>query len=594
MKYRRSLVALLGVLALLTGLTPWAHGQFGAGLSGGPPPVTVEVLSEADGVPPGAALRIAARLQIPEGWHINAHRPLDEFLIPTVLTIEPAEGFSIQRTVYPEAKLAAFSFSEEELAVYEHEAMVGVLLEVGADVAPGDYTLRGSLRYQACNDTVCAPPRTIPVNLPVRVVAVGAPVSRLHEDVFAALDFEADPGGDDAPVGAPDPDATPDADDDWRAHVDAFRVTGRNSGYMNSPAFIQWVDDVESGAGGDSLNAFAGRGALAIILLTLIGGLALNLTPCVLPIIPINLTIIGAGARAGSRARGFALGGVYGLAIALIYGVLGTVAVLTGASFGAINASPWFNLGIAVLFIVLGLAMFDVLMIDFSRFQARVGLKRGEKGSFALAFTMGCVSALLAGACVAPVVIFVILLSRDLYAAGSGVALGLPFLLGLGMALPWPFAGAGLSFLPKPGAWMTRVKYAFGVFILAFAAYYGYLGYELFAERYLLDPEEVQASVATLDDAGWTDSLAGGLERARAENRPVLVDFWATWCKNCLTMNRTTFKDPEVMRRLDDYVKIKYRAQFPDEPPARDVMDRFGVGGLGLPVYVILEPTDGS
>ncbi|MEA3366213.1 MAG: thioredoxin family protein, partial [Candidatus Hydrogenedentes bacterium] len=370
-----------------------------------------------------------------------------------------------------------------------------------------------------------------------------------------------------------------------------FTVAGRTSGYMGGEAFIEWVEGVQAGTIDSDLNVFAGKSVLAIIVLTLVGGLALNLTPCVLPLIPINIAIIGAGARAGSRGRGFALGGVYGLAIALVYGVLGVVAVLTGSSFGNINASPWFNLVIAIVFVLLGLAMFDIIIIDFSRFQSKVTIDKSRKGTFYLAFGMGAIAALLGGACVAPVVIFVILLARDLYQANP-IALALPFLLGLGMALPWPFLGAGLSFLPKPGGWMNKVKYVFGVFILAFAAYYGHLSYELFIERYGVDEATVVSSVADLDEEGWTPSLAEGLAQAKAEGKPVLIDFWATWCKNCLTMNQTTFKDPQVQDILDDYIKVKYQAQQPDASPARDVMEQFGVGGLGLPVYVILEPKE--
>jgi thiol:disulfide interchange protein len=63
------------------------------------------------------------------------------------------------------------------------------------------------------------------------------------------------------------------------------------------------------------------------------------------------------------------------------------------------------------------------------------------------------------------------------------LGLALPFVLGLGMALPWPFAGAGLSFLPKPGAWMVKVKYGFGMIIFGFAAWYGYVGLGLSGEQ---------------------------------------------------------------------------------------------------------------
>ena len=81
----------------------------------------------------------------------------------------------------------------------------------------------------------------------------------------------------------------------------------------------------------------------------------------------INLAIIGAGAQAGSRGRGLLLGATYGAAMAVVYGVLGVFVILTAGTFGTINSSPWFNLAIAVLFVVLALAMFDVIVIDFSR-----------------------------------------------------------------------------------------------------------------------------------------------------------------------------------------------------------------------------------
>jgi len=303
--------------------------------------------------------------------------------------------------------------------------------------------------------------------------------------------------------------------------------------------------------------------------------------------IPINLAIIGAGSQAGSRARGFALGGAYGLAMAAVCGVLGLVVILTAGTFGTINSSPWFNFGIATLFVVLALAMFDVLHIDFSRLQSKLTFGSGGNGSMVVAFGMGGVAALLAGACVAPVVIQVIIFSSNLYSTGTPAALALPFLLGLGMGLPWPIAGAGLSFLPKPGAWMVRVKQAFGVFILATAAYYGWIGYGLVAQRWV-DADEVMGSVAELAEEGWHTTLAGALAEAEADGKLVLVDIWATWCKNCLTMDKTTLKHPDVEAALEDYVKVKFRAEDLNASPAREVMKR--LGAVGLPAYGVLRP----
>ena len=241
-----------------------------------------------------------------------------------------------------------------------------------------------------------------------------------------------------------------------------------------------------------------------------------------------------------------------------------------------------------MLFVVLALAMFDVIVIDFSRFQSRLQIGNNEKGSFLAAFGMGAVAALLAGACVAPVVIQVILFSSDLYAAGTTVALLLPFCLGIGMALPWPMAGAGLSFLPKPGTWTVRVKHAFGFFILATAAYYGYVAYGIFENRWV-DAGAVASSVEEKLEEGWYASMSEGLEAARAEDKLVLVDMWATWCKNCLTMDQTTFKDPDVAAKLDAYVKIKFQAEDPSSSPAKEIMNRFSA--IGLPTYAILRTT---
>ena len=186
----------------------------------------------------------------------------------------------------------------------------------------------------------------------------------------------------------------------------------------------------------------------------------------------------------------------------------------------------------------------------------------------------------------APVLIAVLALSSTLYAKGIATALFLPVLLGVGMALPWPLAAAGLAVLPKPGAWMVRVKQAFGIFIFGFAAYYGWQAYELGTANWV-DDTEVASSVQEMLDEGWYSSMADGLEAAKAEGKPVLVDMWATWCKNCLTMDKTTFKDETVLARLDDYVKIKFQAQNPDESPAKEVMERFE--GIGLPTYAILR-----
>ena len=111
-----------------------------------------------------------------------------------------------------------------------------------------------------------------------------------------------------------------------------FRTAG---GYMNADAFLAFLDDRPA-------ETFQWRGWITILLI-LAGGILLNLTPCVLPMIPINLAIIGA---AGNRRTGILYGSAYALGITAAYGSLGLFSLFTGSIFGALQASPWFNLGI--------------------------------------------------------------------------------------------------------------------------------------------------------------------------------------------------------------------------------------------------------
>jgi len=550
-------------------------------------PAEVTPLLESDQVPQGSEVRAALTVRLPDGFHVQSDAPRDPSLIRTALTVQPPEGISVAEIVYPPSTDLKQLGVEELLAVFDQEFAIGLRLAVGRDVPEGPVDIPVGLRYQACNDTTCFAPATARVSIALRVVAPGTPVTAQHGDVLDTLAF----GSGRAPTDlaeAPDPPVVASAEGDGGgeeiARLDGFTLLGSTGGYLGSDAFLTFVHNAENGISEPGL--FEGRGPLAILLIVFLGGLALNLTPCVLPMIPINLAIIGAGAQAGSRRRGLLLGSAYGAAMALVYGVLGLIVILTAGTFGTINASPWFNAAIAALFVVLGLAMFDVVTIDFSRFQPGTVGASG-RGTFVLAFTMGGVAALLAGACVAPVVIQVVLFSSDLYANGLTGALALPFMLGVGMAIPWPFAGAGIAALPRPGPWMVRVKQAFGVMILATAAYYGYVAYGIVANRWV-DPASVASSVEEKLKEGWHASLADGLAQADLEHKPVLIDMWATWCKNCLTMDKTTLADPEVKAALDGYVRIKFQAEDPSVEPARSVMER--LGAVGLPTYAILRP----
>ncbi len=381
---------------------------------------------------------------------------------------------------------------------------------------------------------------------------------------------------------------------DWAREFEGFTVKGQQTGYLNAAEFNTFLDRAVAGQGtADPLARFQNMGMLATLLLIVAGGFLLNFTPCVLPMIPINLAIIGAGSRARSRTEGFRNGAVYGLGMALAYGTLGLVVVLTGSKFGTLNSSMWFNVGIALVFVVMALGMFDVLNIDLSRFSGAgpsgSQAARGALAQNAVVLSLGVMSALLAGACVAPVVISVVLLATNFYAKGAVAGLLLPFLLGVGMALPWPFAGAGLTFLPKPGRWMKYVKYGFGMMILAFAVYYGHLAWHA-RQTAGGSITGAAATVGSVNHApGETDrELLAALQQARATGRPLFVDFHASWCKDCSAMDETVFNRTEVKDHLQRFVAVRYAAEQPNAAPAKPLLDHFNI--VGMPAYLVLSP----
>ena len=298
-----------------------------------------------------------------------------------------------------------------------------------------------------------------------------------------------------------------------------FKLERSADGYLPAEKFLGFLTGDESKY---SAFTFAGKGFLMMLLLAILGGIALNLTPCVLPLLPVNLAMIGAGQASGNgRFTRIWHGIAYGAGIMITYGLLGVVSVLMGTTFGGIDSSWIFNAAVAVIFVVLALAMFDLFSIDFSRFGASVRMP--ESAHFGGIFLMGALSAVLAGACVAPVLAAALVQAAKMVAHGDYYGLALPFALGFGMALPWPVAAAGIGLFPKPGRWMMRVKQLLGVLILGLAAYYGWTAWNLFADG----RAEAAGIASAQESAGATAEINAALKESAATGRPVLLDFTA-------------------------------------------------------------------
>jgi hypothetical protein len=134
--------------------------------------VGVDAAGPSGAVAAGSTFQVTVSLQIKGGYHINAQKPSEDYLIGTSLKLAPPAGLTVGKVAYPAAKLVKFSFSETPLAVYEGTARIVATMKSDASLAPGQQTVPGKLTFQACNDQACLPPSTVDVSA---VVEIGAP-----------------------------------------------------------------------------------------------------------------------------------------------------------------------------------------------------------------------------------------------------------------------------------------------------------------------------------------------------------------------------------------------------------------------------------
>lgn len=361
---------------------------------------------------------------------------------------------------------------------------------------------------------------------------------------------------------------TADSEDaaDSAAAADATLPPRVAQGYMEAESLLAFLRGERPAA--------LPASALALVLTLLLAGAAMNLTPCVLPMVSVNLIVIGKSPRRGL---------LYGLGIALAYGLLGVLAAVGGLAFGTIQSSPVFQALVALVFAALGLSLCGAFSLDLTRFRGRPGASPAGRDGALFPFFMGALSAVLAGACVAPILISVLVLTADLHARGNPLACGIPFVLGLGMALPWPFLGAGLKVLPKPGGWMKWVNRVFAVLVFGLALWHGRQAVRGFCGAGA-DPS---AAAGLASHAATPATFPGLFASLGAQGKPIFVDCWATWCKNCAAMERGPLRDSRVVEALKGYSVIRLQAE-----DLAELKRLPGFGGIqGLPAFLVFEQT---
>ncbi|MHB1281770.1 MAG: protein-disulfide reductase DsbD [Acidithiobacillus sp.] len=377
-----------------------------------------------------------------------------------------------------------------------------------------------------------------------------------------------------------------------------------------------------------------------------LSGLGLAFTPCIFPMIPILSTLI-VGQEAGrgkQRSRALALSIAYVLGMSLTYTIAGVLAAVTGAYMQAAFQSPWVLGAFAFVFVLLALSMFDFYELQVpSSIQTRLaGMGRG--GHLFGTFVMGALSALIVGPCVAaPLAGGLLFISQTGNVFLGGLSL---FALSLGMGVPLLIIGTSAGhLLPRAGAWMDAVKAVFGVLMLGVAIWLlarvlpGPVSLALWAALAVISAIYLGAlDVMVAGASGWRrfwkgvgvlllayglvmglgalsgagDPLqplipytAGAAHQetrtdaphfsvvktpealqnalAQAKGKPVLVDYWAGWCVECVRMDKVTFANPQVGAALQGWVLIRVDVT-KDDAVSRALLKRYNL--VGPPAFI--------
>ena len=229
----------------------------------------------------------------------------------------------------------------------------------------------------------------------------------------------------------------------------------------------------------EQLQTYLSANSLLAYPAAFVAGLLISFTPCVYPVIPIQLGFIGgqtAASLEGEKksvfsSRGLTLSLLFVVGMSLVYAALGAFAALTGTLFGSWAASPWVYILMGNVVLLLALSMFDVFSLQAPQFLSRWNPEKKGKG-YISALLVGASSGLIVGPCTAPALgatlAYVGTQGNPLF--GASVLFVFAFGMGALMILLGSFSGL-LTLMPRSGAWMQRVKIIFGVLMLIIAEY---------------------------------------------------------------------------------------------------------------------------
>ena len=381
---------------------------------------------------PGDTVTLAVLIDIKDGFHINADagqiKPFEDIkLYPTqVQVLTASEGLTIESASYPQARPFKVEYATEELMSFDGRTIITLSMKLDEQIPLGSVDLDIQVEYQACSDRFCLFPVKKKLHATLAVVASGTPATRVNAELFSNL---------------PDP-------------TDASLVRGIQF------SLFGWEFAV---------NPEAGLGRIMLLLVAAFGGMLLNLTPCVLPLIPIK--IISLSHAAEDRRRCFFLGLMMSLGVLAFWALLGVLIALV-SDFTATNQLfqyPLFTILVGTIIAIMASGMFGFFSLRLPRFFYMIN---PQQNSLHGSFTLGILAAVLSTPCTAPF----------MGAAAAWAATQTPLItlstftaIGGGMALPYLLLSASpglVNRMPKAGPASELIKQVMGLFMLAAAAYF--------------------------------------------------------------------------------------------------------------------------
>ncbi|HVA84140.1 MAG TPA: cytochrome c biogenesis protein CcdA [Candidatus Binataceae bacterium] len=557
--------------------------------------VKIDTLKLGGALKPGATIPLEVEAEILPGWHINSNHPNSADFIKTTLSVSPPTAVKAGAVSYPPADEIAPAFSGgEKLSVFTGTMKFTVPLSAAAGFKPdSDAEVAVTLEYQPCNDNICMPPAKVKASALLGSMQPASTVSPPHAALERARlvavafgDTAGDASGDSAEV-------SPDGASD--------------NGGSQAP-------------GSELANIFLAHGMLIGLLAVLLGGLALNLTPCVYPL--IGVTIAYFGNQGGGPRKIAVLAIIYVLGIALTFSMAGVAVALSGGLFGAALQNPLVLIAIAAMLLVLAASSFGLFSLQPPQWMMRrAGVGRpGYLGSLVMGLGMGVVAA----PCIGPIVLGLLLMVERSESPVFGFVLF--FTLAIGLGLPYialALAAGHIKTLPRSGDWLAWVEQLFGFVLVGLALYFldpvvngwtmrimpyyavtvgVFLGFASPAGRHWR-PFLVFRSVIGTFSLGalvWMLALspakppaqlafdpydAAVLKQARAANKPVLIDFSATWCVPCREMARTTFRDPAVIQAASHFVRLQADITERDDHNTELAM-QYAIRGVPTTVFI--------